>query len=521
MAIDLGSGVLADLARVNIKYLLEWHKNGSLYTSIALPLPPSAISVQQTAPVEIMYSITGKPIRQLGEYKRKFISIEGSSGYEARRGFDKKGAIIFEPGSIILEQFKLFLQEYQTTVSKSSKNLLPIKDELIFRALDENYHFYVEVQDFTYQRDSQSAHFSTDWTLTLSAYADAEKTSLFPKFEEILNKVKGVISDVNARLAFISSVLDGARGLADSTLTVFDSLKNSALALNGVFEGINSILDLPGDVVGKVAQTTQAFRTIMNREIRRLEDLGESYSAKYKALKTALLGAEDLDLSISSLAVFVPFEEDDLDSFSLYTTQNNILSSYANTPVRNEVFVYRLKEGEDLRVLARRVFGDAERWQELADINGWISFNRLSNGRFYQPGDIVLLPAIETTNQSNQTDLLGQDLILRDGDIVFLENDLKTISGTPNLEQGIRLRLKAISEETSIFENYGLPILTGRRLTPSFSGYLGSYIRNQLSQDSRVLEVVQINVEDQGDNLNIDLKFTSNESALIETKVVL
>jgi hypothetical protein len=521
MAIEIGSGVLADLARVNIKYLLEWHKNGSLYTSIALPLPPSAISIQQTAPVEIMYSITGKPIRQLGEYKRKFISIEGSSGYQARRGFDKNGAIIFEQGSIILEQFKLFLAEYQEVVSKSSKNLFPIKDELIFRALDENYHLYVEVQDFTYQRDSQSAHFSTDWTLSLSAYADAEKTSLFPKLEENLNTVKAVISDFNSGLAFVSSVIEGARGLADSVLTTFDSLKNSALALNDVFQGINSILDLPSDVVGKVAQTAQSFRTVINREIRKIEDLGESYSAKYNALKTALLGAEDLDFTVSSLSVFVPFEEDNLDSFSLYTTQNNYLTSYSSTPIRNDVSIYRLNEGEDLRVLARRFFGDAERWPELASINGWISFNRLSNGRFLQSGDIVLLPVLDTTNQTNINDIFGLDLYLKEGDVVFAEDDLRTISGIPNLEQGITLRLQAISEETPIFESYGLPILTGRRLTPSFSGYLGSYVRNQLSRDLRVLEVVQIDVVDKGDNLDIYLKFTSNDTALIETKVIL
>ena len=54
-----GTGIIADLARINIKYLLEHYQDGSLKKAVALPLPPKAFSVSQEAPSQITYTLDG------------------------------------------------------------------------------------------------------------------------------------------------------------------------------------------------------------------------------------------------------------------------------------------------------------------------------------------------------------------------------------------------------------------------------------------------------------------------------
>jgi hypothetical protein len=521
---DLGSGLLADLARINIRYILEWYQNGRLKTAIALPLPPRSLSVTQTAPVEIDYSVAGHAIRQVGAYKKRYFTLNGSAGYDARTGYNREGAIIFQKGDVILREFRAFLEEYQKAVSIRSQSLaFPIVDELVFRALDEDYHVKVEVNTLEVSRDSQNAHFAFDWTLSLTAYEEVEEVLAFKDLQDSIQKIKDGLDTISGALAVSSTAFNGVLGVANLVLSPLDNLTNAFKALDEALEGVSSIMSIPSDVLGRLSQTAIQARTTINRFLRNTEDIPNALSAKYEALRKGLLGVEEVQNVNDSFSTFVPFikPEEDYSNVALYTTRNPVLSSQENNTSQQST-VYRLRIGEDLTTLARRIFGEASRWIEIADLNGWVSPTQLSSGRYMQAGDIILLPvAGDNLSVNALNDLYGVDLKLKSGGLVYTDNDIQTITGSPNLEQGVGLRLKAISEETPVLLNYGLPNVVGNRLTARTAGYLGSHIRSQLVKDARVESVPTVEVLDTGDSLLINLEFRSTDNVFYQSKVIL
>jgi hypothetical protein len=84
------SGAFASLARINTRYLIEWHRSGVLYRSIALPLPPSALTIEQGAPSQVIYTLGDDPIREIGRYKSRSIELSGSAGYDFLRTIRKQ-----------------------------------------------------------------------------------------------------------------------------------------------------------------------------------------------------------------------------------------------------------------------------------------------------------------------------------------------------------------------------------------------------------------------------------------------
>lgn len=525
MGIDLGSGALADLARVGVRYLLEWRQSGQIYRSIALPLPPRALTITQQAPALVTYTLGGQPIRELGAYRSREIKLTGSAGYDVRVGYTRDGAITSQLGSVLLREFRGFLEEYQSvSEGQSSSSTGEALNELIFRALDEDYHLRVEVVELEIQRDAMSSHFAPDWTLTLRAYDDAETQRVFEDAQKQIDDIKNTIDAMSAGVAVTQAAIDGAVGVTALLLSPMDSLNGAAKSLENLGESLRSVLALPSDVIGRAAQTALVMRTTATRIIRDVERVPSALSAKYRALRSAIIGAEEAQAAAESLGVFIPIspESDDLPSSPLYVSRGALTSSQQSTPTQSGVTVYRLRLGEDLYTLARRIFGDADRWYEIAELNGWIDPYHLPSGRPATSGDVILIPlGINNAPSLDARDVYGEDLYLSpEGDLILGDDrDLRTITATPNLEQGIRLRLLAELGETPIFDRYGLPSLLGRRISTGLAGYLGSYVREQLARDVRVDSVPVIDVIDAGDQIAIDLQIRSSESGLLSMRV--
>lgn len=514
-----GTGIIADLARINIKYLLEHYQDGSLKKAVALPLPPKAFSVSQEAPSQITYTLDGGSVRELGRYKSRVITLIGSSGYDARQGYDREGAIIFNTGAFILREFRAFLEEYQETAEENTHALDGVaRNELIFRAIDEDYHFKVEVVSFDFQRDSEGAHFAPDWILTLKAYDDAEEVLAFQSVQDEINNIRENIEAVGNGLAVISTTIEGGVGLFNLVLSPLDSLKTSVQALTSITDSLRTVLDLPSDTISRLEQTALTLRTGLTRLINDVERFPNVLSTRFNALRTSLFGTDDLQAIAESLATYaMPLFNEDLNIPNLYLRRGAELITREAS--RQASQVYRLRLGEDLNVLAQRFLGDASRWTELAYLNGWVDVDRLANGRIAELGDIIFIP-IENNDIVNLS--FGEDLLLNDeGELVIENNDLVTVQGSKNLEQGLKLRMKAVQGETPIFKNYGLPITIGRRLTPSFSGYIGSIMRAQLNKDLRVDRVLFIELLDNSDTLQAHIELRANEINNLGLDIVL
>lgn len=517
---DIGAGRLADLARINCRYILEHYHQGQLETAIALPLPPRSLSIQQASPQLVTYTLGSQPIREISRYRRRSILLRGSAGYDARVGYNRDGAITFQTGAVILREFRAFLEGYQreAELNAQSEDGTPL-NELIFRALDEDYHLRVEVVSFETSRDTEGAHFAPDWVLELSAYDDDEEVRAFGALQDALDAVKAQIDNVNAGLAVASVAIDGALGVANLVLSPLDNLRASALALSAVGDSLSDVLDLPSDVVGRVGNVAQTFRTVITRSIRDVEQFPDAIGGRYEALKTALFGAEEMQAAAEAIATVAPYQAGDVD---LAVSRSAQVTTTESTPSRGRVSAYRLRLGENLHTLARRVYGDADQWTEIAKLNGWLDPFRLANGRIATAGDLVLLPQ-PLGDDISAVDAFGEDLRLNsEGDLVLIEeNDLATVTGPPNLEQAVRLRLSAELGETIILESYGLPSQVGRRLAAGSAGYLAAHIRAQLLKDRRVESLPMIEVSDRGDHLEVYLQIKALEGGLLETEATL
>lgn len=517
---DLGAGQLADLARINCRYLLEHYANGQLKTAIALPLPPRALSIQQAGPQLITYTLGSEPVRELGRYRRRVISLRGSAGYDARVGYTREGAITFQAGAVILREFRAFLEDYQYSAEQHAqdKTGAPL-NELIFRALDEDFHLRVEVTSFELSRDTEGAHFAPDWVLELTAYDQDVQPRSFGELQDVLDKVKTQIDRASAGLAVASAAIEGARGVANLVLSPLDNLKASALALSAVGEGLSDVLALPSDVVARVGNVAQSLRTTATRLIRDAEQFPDALGSRYQALKIAIFGAEEAQGAAEALATVAPYQSEEI---ALASSRSAAVSSQERTPSRGRVSAYRLRLGEDLRTLARRVFGDADQWTELARLNGWLDPFRLANGRIATEGDLVLLPQ-PLGDDVSAVDGFGEDLLLtEEGDLLLTEEgDLATLAGPPNLEQAVRLRVSAELGETIILTDYGLPSMVGRRLAAGSAGYLAAHLRGQLIRDRRILSLPMVEVRDSGDRLHAFIQLKALEGGLLETEATL
>lgn len=518
----LADTALADLARINIRYLLEWRQSGQLYKAISLPLPPRSISINQQAPSIITYTLGGV-IREAAQYRRRSIRLNGSAGFDARIGYNRNAEITVQTGDVILREFRAFLEDYQ---SSSEGNAIDEEgrplNQLIFRALDEDYHLQVEVSEFELQRDANGAHFASDWILNLDAYDNAEPERPFSDAQDQIDAIIAEIDQVNANIALVSVAIDGALGVTSLLLSPLDSLRATGAALESVRAGFSNVLDLPSDLVGAVAQNALRMRTSLVRAQSDLDRFPNKTSARFQALRTALFGAEAAERAAEALAVFAPPNTNEIsaeDEGPLYLSRSPVRASQSQTPSRQAVEVYRLRLGEDLSTIAFRLFGDGDRWPEIASINGWIDPTRTASGRYVRAGDIILIPSDQSTLSTSPDDLYGEDLALIDGDLKITAEDFVTVSGVPNVEQGVLLRVRAVQNETPILAGYGLPSMIGRRLSASSAGYLAAHVREQISRDVRVLGVPIVEVVDLGDQLNIDVQFRTSQTGLLTMRV--
>jgi len=505
VGIDLGSGVLADLARINCRYLLEWRQNGILYRALSLPLPPQSLSIHSPLPHVVTYTLGDKPVREFGRVRKRTIELNGSSGYDARIGYTRKGAVTSAIGPVLLNEFRLFLEDYQQAATNEG-----VKHTLTFRALDEDYHLLVEPSDITVSRDAGQNHFDHAWSLMLEAYDTTEQDRPFNDLQNQIDFFTSAVQQIADYVAVAGAVVNGSNQFARLFLAPLDALQNITGALNEISEGIQSILDIPSDLLNGLSNAALDIRTTGTRLIDDISRFPDSLAQSFRRLQQIVGLAENIQHLADAAQIDGPRLQNQLS----FTAPPPVIEQTTQQISRAST-VYRLRLGEDLRTLARRIFGNAEQWTEIRNLNGWLDVNRLPSGRIARAGDLILIPAInEGDTSANISDLYGQDLKVSEGELQIEGNDLVIVNGHRNLEQATRHRLLAINGETPILENYGLPDQIGRRVTAESAGLLAAYIQEQLVKDPRIEAVPVIEVLDTGDQIKAKLEITPSQGAL-------
>lgn len=548
MALNTGislGGALASFARINTRYLIEWHRAGQLYKSIALPLPPKALTISSTAPRNITYTLGDHPIRELGRYRERSIELSGSAGYDARPSITAEGAVISAFGPAILIAFRQFLEQYQeaaategtvteltaaelSSLLQASSTGGAVLHQLIFRALDEDLHLKVEVDALTIQRTADGDNLAPAWTLQLTAHDDAERTETVSNLERVLSTVTNAMQLAANATATAQLITESAnayvrRGLAP-LLSTLDQLTNAA---RGTVEAAKELADIPIDIIRQTQRTAGRVRALVTSIIDEIVTYDDELSAEWELLLTTLGLAEDIESAAESAAVSAPWSLSDvlrvLDPPTLPHIQQLQLTP---PPPRDALTTYRLRLGEDLRVLARRLFRAPERWPELQSLNGWLSERHNARGILAREGDLVLLPTIGDTESQpvrDQRSPYGQDLLIdpETGDLQLKARDFTSVRGSLNIEQAARNRLTTRQGETPILDGYGLPLRIGERITAESAGYLSAHIREQLTRDPRLESVNVIELSDKGDHLSASVEFRAIAGAVFSERIVI
>jgi hypothetical protein len=174
--------------------------------------------------------------------------------------------------------------------------------------------------------------------------------------------------------------------------------------------------------------------------------------------------------------------------------------------------IYRLAENEDLRDVARRLTGDADNYEGLVRLNGWMDARRKGDGSLAVAGDKIKVIA-------DQIDLLFSDdkyhvdLSSPFDDVIIANNDLKLIGQIGNLQQYVKNNFLTYQEEVnSTIENYGLANLLGARNLEVAK----QEIINKLLADSRVKNVNIKDITAEGDKLLLSLIITGIDNQIIE-----
>jgi hypothetical protein len=174
--------------------------------------------------------------------------------------------------------------------------------------------------------------------------------------------------------------------------------------------------------------------------------------------------------------------------------------------------IYRLKENEDLRDVARRLTGNAENYQGLVTLNGWMDSRRKGDGSLAVAGDKIKVIADEIDLLFSD-DKYHVDLFSPFDDIIFTNNDLKLIGQIGNLQQSIKSNFLTYQEEvSSTIENYGLANLIGARNLD----VVKQEIINKLLADPRVKNVNVKDIAVEGDKLLLSLIVTGIDNQIIE-----
>lgn len=524
------SGVLAELARVNIKYIVEWRIAGEIFRALPLPLDPSEFTVEQTAPATVTYTLGNLPIRELGRFKQRTVILKGSGGYAPRVGYNRLAEIISQSGAIITREFRIFLEDYQKSAEISPQTVkngvLENNVEMIFRALDEDYNLQVEVDSFSFSRSAQDSNFAPNWELSFNAYMDAKEIDRpFESFQSVLDNITNAIDLAGAGVAVASVAVNGVAGLGRMLLRPLDALNNVTSALNELSEGLRDLIDLPSDLLNRVSNTALNLRTTAKRLEGDIERFPDSMSEQSKALKRAIAGAEDAQMQIESVIGTTGGQvtEEDTEDPSLYPAPPPNQEISTASQAQASVTSYRLRHGESLESIARRIFNDSDRWVELQDLNGWLDAQRLPSGRLARAGDLILIPSQqELEPQRRGLDPYGVDLnVDLNGELKLGVDDLILIRGIDNVEQAIQHRLKTTINKTPLLKRYGLPNILGRRVSSNLIGLVSAHIREQVLLDSRIESIPAIEFLDDGDSLAVLADIRLQDGGFLQTTIAL
>ena len=502
------SGRLGSLFRVPIDYLLEMYEDGRLQTAVTLPQSPTDYEQKRPSATIVTHTLNAV-VREHTENHLTEISLKGVSGYAPRLGHTRDGGVSLLGGRRILEEFDLFLDEYQRRAAKKGARSV----YLVFRALDERQAYRVEPKEWEWTRSAGETRFHYRWSLTLEAYGVAPSSPLV----DVLSPVTGALRaaqeyiDAGAGAVALGGVaLSNVRGELNEATNTLRSVGRVATALQGVVEGADGLRTFVTETLPSTwATEASRFKRAWEDAVELGVELGLTEHSE-QGDSRARLGyeAERINYLATTTAGLLRVSPQTLRAAqSDPSTTEQSTQGAITTALRRASTTYTWRAGDSLQALALRVYGDATRWAEIASANGLRGARHKADGTPLSVGDVLIVPidATPDTRGDVRRDSYATDLALdlTTGDLILEDGDVKLSTGRDNLEQAVALRCLTSRGESWVLPTYGLPLRVGGVALEREVAYLSAHVRDQLLQDDRVRDVQDVEIAVEGDQVAV------------------
>jgi phage baseplate assembly protein W len=200
------------------------------------------------------------------------------------------------------------------------------------------------------------------------------------------------------------------------------------------------------------------------------------------------------------------------------------------TPFDRNLTGYRFaltEYGDTLLTVAARELDDATRWAELIPLNGmiypWLTDdqNAVKDGVFLN-GSYISVPSSTPGAQTNDPGIVfGTDILLTNGLFTFINGDIATVEGKPNLKQALVNALNTDEGELIMHPTYGSDIrsLIGSINIPAATLLAAQYANDTISADSRIDSVIDSVAKSVGDSIKVDVTAMTIQGTTTEAGV--
>jgi len=556
LSLPVGAAGLGGLLAVPIAYLLELYVDGKLKTAISLPNSPESVHMQRPTPLMIRHTLGDLPRREIAQARNRNITISGRSGLAARQGYARDGSQFFKPGPEILLEFDAFLQEYTRLCEEKSAQTInrrlgvkgamwsEEKVYLVFRALDEKVHLRVEPTNWVWMRGAERSRFSYEWQLAMQGYAYApdKPQGFFDDMAEWGDTAGDMIDLVAGSIGLAANLAHNFTASLNALVSpALDGLRHAAEALDSLRVAAGGLSRVGKSALAKFATAAEGFKESFRRweemqnpfsgdmykpemaRIRKVFGATAEDASKAAGIALASVGGGRADTATAELEqALTPPGEDGGESPALRHGQR-----YRDRrDAQSASIAYRIRPGDSLFTLAERFFGAAERWVDIAWLNGFQDASTAGDGSTLRAGQVIRVPgdadpsAVSAfPNARTLDDILARDVYInfKTWDLEPLgAGDIRTVAGAANLEQALGNRVLTERGECPLFSRYGLPVSVGMKTNPRLAGYIGAHVQDQMLADPRVVEVANIVVLDEGDTISVSATLTPITGSDIE-----
>jgi len=529
-------GVLGDLLRVPIDYMMEIHVDGRLERAISLPNTPSTMEWTRPGTSKIGYTLGRNPIRQTTQHRQLMIEVGGRSGLSFRSGYDRFGDLIYKSGPEIVMEFDAFLDYYTSMAARRGNDHLATPDKfrerrdsvvLIFRAFTERLHLRVEPTEWVISRDAARTRLTNEWKLMLQAYGPAEAKEPGNFLGPIAVAFELITQGINAMNNVVAAgglLLTNARSDLEVLRGPLRELARTGTLIRSVAASVGDLAEFPQEFLADgamvAAQFDAAFAEILNVEgiftgseesVRAVQET-QAQAQETSILLVASMGAQGGGGRSFDAAVARAVDPQSAQGRPFPIT---LLPSEREQGAMGDMLSYTLQGGEDIRSVALRALGSASQWTVIASENNMLDAYTFGDGSPLRAGSVLMIPrsglgqAPFSDPDGDGSGLFGRDLLL-DGatrDLVLNEEgtDLLSVYGPDLLYQAIRERVQTRQGTSGAFPRFGLPIAPGDTLQASTVDYLAAHTREQLLLDPRIDTVDNFEVVSDGAQLKISL----------------